>query len=704
VCRKVFEEKGRDGLSAFEGGKMKELVFEVGTEEMPPRFVPQALEVIKERFSKWLKEERIEGKEIKVFGTPRRLVILGLLEEYQSPLEVLKIGPPKKVAFDQNGHPTLQAQGFAKSQGVSVDELVVVSTEKGEYVAVKKSEEGKPTSELLKEFLPQLILNLPMPKSMRWEKRNLRFIRPIRWVLAVFGGEVLELEVFEASSYTFGHRFMAPQRIKINGIKDYLAQLREAYVLVDQGERRRRIREEIERVTTRVGGHPLIDEDLLEEVTFMVEYPWAILGGFEESFLRLPKEVLITAMQHHQRFFPVLNEKGQLMPYFVAISNTLAKDMEVVKRGNERVLKARLEDASFFYHEDLKIPLEERVPRLKEVVFHSELGTLYEKIERLITLSEKIALKVCPSKVELAKRAAFLCKADLLTEMVGEFPELQGIMGREYALRAGEKEEVAIAIEEHYKPRSSDDDLPQSETGSVLSLAEKLDNLCGFFSIGLSPSGTSDPFALRRQAIGLVMILLKRKWRLNLREAIEWAFELLKDKVKKPEAKEEVLEFILGRYEGILLSEGFLKDEINAIFEVQKEDLVDIKNRIQALHHFRAFSDFQNLVIAFKRVSNILKGISYPQRVDPNLFIQEEEKELYNTFLSISQEAQPLFEKEDYLGLLGLFVKMKDRIDRFFDKVLVMTDEKAIRENRLALLGNINNLFLRVADIAKLIA
>ena len=681
---------------------MKELVFEVGTEEMPPRFVPQAIEVIRERFAKWLKEERIEGKEIKVFGTPRRLVILGLLEEYQSPLEVLKIGPPKKVAFKEDGRPTPQAEGFAKSQGVSVDELVVISTEKGEYVAVKKSEEGKSTSELLKGFLPQLILNLPMPKSMRWEKRNLRFIRPIRWVLAVFGGEVLELEVFEASSYTFGHRFMAPQRIKINGIKDYLHQLREAYVLVDQEERRRRIREEIEKVTTQVGGHPLIDEDLLEEVTFMVEYPWAILGGFEESFLQLPKEVLITTMRHHQRFFPVLNEKGQLMPYFVAISNTLAKDMEVVRKGNERVLKARLEDASFFYYEDLKISLEERVPRLKEVVFHSELGSLYDKVQRLIALSEKIASKVCPEKVELAKRAAFLCKADLLTEMVGEFPELQGIMGREYALKAGENEEVAFAIEEHYKPKSSDDNLPQSETGSVLSLAEKLDNLCGFFSIGLSPTGTSDPFALRRQAIGLVMILLKRKWRLNLREAIKWAFELLRDKVKRPKAEEEVLEFILGRYEGILLSEGFLKDEINAVFEVQKEDIVDIKNRIQALHHFRYSLDFQNLVIAFKRVSNILKGTTFSGKVNPELFLQEEEKELYELYFSISQQAEPLFQKENYLGLLELFVKMKDAIDRFFDKVLVMTEEHAIRRNRLALLGNINELFLKVADISKL--
>ena len=681
---------------------MKELVFEVGTEEMPPRFVPQAIEAIKERFNKWLKDERIERKDIRVFGTPRRLVILGLLEEYQSPLEVLKIGPSKKVAFNENGHPTPQAEGFAKSQGVSVDELLVISTEKGEYVAVKKREEGKSTSQLLKEFLPQLILGLPMPKSMRWEKRNLRFIRPIRWVLAVFGGEVLELEVFEASSYTFGHRFMAPQRIKVNGIKDYLAQLREAYVLVDQEERRLRIREEIKKVTTPVGGHPLIDEDLLEEVTFMVEYPWAILGGFEESFLRLPKEVLITTMQHHQRFFPLLNDKGQLMPYFVAISNTLAKDMEVVRKGNERVLKARLEDANFFYNEDLKAPLEERVPRLKEVVFHSELGSLYDKVQRLTALSEKIAFKVCPEKVELVKRAAFLCKADLLTEMVGEFPELQGIMGREYALKAGENDEVALAIEEHYKPKFSDDDLPQSETGSVLSLAEKLDNLCGFFSIGLSPTGTSDPFALRRQAIGLIMILLKRKWRLNLREVIKWAFGLLRDKVKKPEAEEEVLEFILGRYEGILLSEGFLKDEINAVFEVQKEDVVDIKNRIQALHQFRFSSDFQNLVIAFKRVSNILKGVTFPQEVNPELFLQEEEKELYNLYLSISQEAEPFLKKEDYLGLLGLFVKMKDTIDRFFDKVLVMTEEKNIRENRLVLLGFIHRFFLRVGDISKL--
>jgi len=682
---------------------MKELVFEVGTEEMPAGFIPQALKALEERFSRWLEEERIGFEGLRALGTPRRLALVALLEEIQRPLETLKVGPPKKVAFDLEGRPTKAAEGFARQYGLSPEDLVVVETEKGEYVAVKLRAEGRPTAELLREFLPRLILEIPLPKAMRWSDKALRFIRPVHWILAVFGGEPLSLELdgIPSGSMTYGHRFMAPGPIEVRDIKGYIEGLRGAFVLVDPEERRGRIREEVERAARSVGGTPLLEEGLLEEVTNMVEWPVAVAGRFDPTFLSLPREVLITAMEHHQRYFPVVDPEGQLLPHFVAVSNTLARDMEVVRRGNERVLKARLEDARFFYQEDLKVPLKDRVERLKGVIFQAKLGTLYDKAERLVGLSARLAEVLCPAKVELVRRAALLCKADLVTEMVGEFPELQGVMGREYALKSGEDPEVAQAIFEHYLPRFSGDRLPETETGAILSLAEKLDNLVGCFSVGLLPTGTSDPFALRRQAMGLIQILMAKGYRLSLKEAIGWAFELLGARAERPEARDEVLAFILGRFEGIMASEGYEKGEIAAVLEVQGDDLVDASKRIRALHAFRSTEDFESLAIAFKRVANILKGQSYPDSVEEDLLKEREEEALYRAYLAVKKRVEPLLEKEDYQGALSVLVELRPTVDLFFDKVLVMTEEKALRENRLALLGALWRLFRGIADISK---
>ncbi len=685
---------------------MKELIFEIGTEEMPPGFISQALEALREQFLKWLKEQRIQGEGIRVLGTPRRLALLGKLEEFQRPLETLKVGPPKKVAFDPEGRPTKAAEGFARQQGVEIDELVVIETGRGEYVAVKKVEKGRPTAELLREDLPSLVFGLPMPKSMRWADLRLRFIRPIHWILAVFGGEGIEIELngLRSGLHTYGHRFMAPGPIRVRTIEEYLEGLREAFVIVDPEERRERVREEVEKAARTVGGRPLMREELLREVSNMVEWPVAVAGRFEEDYLSLPPEVLITAMEHHQRYFPVVDPEGKLMPCFVAVSNTAARDMEVVRRGNERVLKARLSDAKFFYEEDLKIPLEERVEGLKGVVFQAKLGTLHEKTQRLVELSGRLAERLCPDRVEMVKRAAYLSKADLVTEMVGEFPELQGVMGREYALKGGEPPEVAQAIFEHYLPRFAGDRLPETPSGSVLSLVDKLDNLCGCFSVGLLPTGTSDPFALRRQAIGVIQIILNKGYRIRLNEVIDWAFELLGERVERPEAREEVLGFIIGRYEGMLLSEGFLRDEIEAVLEVEKGDLVDVRRRIRALHDFRASEQFESLVIASRRVANILRGMSYPEEVRPELFREPEEGELYRAYREVVERAQPLLQREEYGALLSLFVQLRPVIDRFFDEVLVMVEEEALRNNRLALLGSIWGLFRKVADISRLSA
>lgn len=685
---------------------MRELIFEVGTEEMPAGFIPQALRALEDRFVRWLEEERVGYEGVRVLGTPRRLALIARLEKFQRPLETLKVGPPKKVAFTPEGMPTKAAEGFARQHGLTPQDLVVIETEKGEYVAVRLKEEGRPTAELLREFLPRLVLELPLPKAMRWADRALRFIRPIHWVLAVFGGEplALDLDGIPSGSKTYGHRFMAPGPIEVANGEGYVEGLRRAYVLVDPEERRERLVEEVLKATKGVGGRPLLREELLEEVCHMVEWPVAVVGSFDPAFLSLPREVLITAMEHHQRYFPVVDEQGRLIPHFVAVSNTIAKDMGVVRRGNERVLKARLEDAKFFYQEDLKVPLRDRLERLKGVIFQAKLGTLYDKVERLVGLSARIAEVLCPAKVELVRRAALLCKADLVTEMVGEFPELQGIMGREYALKSGEDPEVAEAIFEHYLPRFSGDMLPRTETGAILSVAEKLDNLVGCFAVGLLPTGTSDPFALRRQAIGLIQTVLDRSWRLSLSEAIGWAVEFLGGRAERPEAVKEVLGFILGRFEGLLLADGYGKGEIAAVLEVQGDDLVDARNRIRALHTFRRSEGFEALAIAFKRVANILRGQTYPEVVRKDLLREEAEKALYRAYCGVKERAEPLLEAEDYHGALSVLVEIKPVVDTFFDEVLVMTEDKALRENRLALLGALWQLFRRIADVSKVAA
>lgn len=683
---------------------MKELIFEIGTEEMPAGFLPLALRELELRFRTWLEEEKIEYKDLKTMGTPRRLSLLALLAERQTPSETIKVGPPAKVAFDQEGRPTQAAYGFAKQWGVDVKELILVQTEKGTYVAVRLREEGKPTKELLEAFLPTLLTSLSLPKSMRWTSTNLKFIRPVRWILAVFGGEGLKVELngLKASTITYGHRFMAPGPIEIRNIGDYVEGLRKAYVLVDPEERLEKVKEGAKGEASKVNGKPLLKEGLLQEVCFMLEWPVAVLGRFRDEFLSLPREVLITAMEHHQRYFAVEGQGGELLPYFVAFSNTQADDMGHIRKGNERVLEARLSDAKFFFEEDLKVPLDQRVECLKGVLFQSQIGTLYEKVQRLVILSERLSDKLFPDKVLQAKRAAYLSKADLLTGMVGEFPELQGVMGKEYALRGGEDPEVAEAIFEQYLPRFSGDKLPETQAGIVLSLADKIDTLVSCFSVGLIPTGTSDPFGLRRQALGLVMTLLDRSLRLSLRELISWAYDLVSVEAAKEGTKEEVLKFILGRFENLMLNRGYARDEIEAVLVVQSDDLLDAKNRIEAVHESRSSDYMTDMVIAFKRVANILKGTSPSGVPSAELFRQEEEEALYRAYHMVRDEAYALLSKEDYKGLIALFTTLRPHIDNFFDKVLVMEKDEKIRDNRLSLLYLIYDLFLKVADFSKL--
>ncbi|MEW6375402.1 MAG: glycine--tRNA ligase subunit beta, partial [Thermodesulfobacteriota bacterium] len=542
---------------------MKELLLEIGTEEIPAGFIPQALIDLETLARKELEANRIDFNGIKTLGTPRRLLLLiKSLSEMQKDVEIKKLGPAKQSAFDAGGNPTKAAIGFAKSQSVPVESLTLVQTEKGEYVCAVKKEPGKPTVEILSSLLPKWIVSIPFQKSMKWGEVAVRFARPIHWILALFGGEVIPFEVgnIRSGDVTYGHRFMQPGSIRVKDFKSYLQKTREAFILVDPVERKKKIEEEMVREGAKVSGRVVRDEELLNEVNFLVEYPVALCGNFDPDFLSLPREVVIHSMKEHQRYFPVSDDRGELLSHFIFISNIAPKDLKMVVKGNERVLKARLSDAAFFFKDDMKISLEERVEQLKKVIFQAKLGTSYEKVMRFKQLGLFMVDRIDPKLKETVERAALLCKADLVTGMVGEFPKLQGVVGREYARLSGEKPEVYEAIYEHYLPGFAGDRLPSSPVGDIVSMADKMDTIVGCFGVGLIPTGTADPFGLRRQALGIIRIILEKEYSLSLVELIEESGQQLKEKMERPfsEVRAEVLDFFRIRYQNFLLDKGYL--------------------------------------------------------------------------------------------------------------------------------------------------
>ncbi len=687
--------------------KMKELLLEIGTEEIPAGFVPQALIDLEALAKKEMEASRIDFNGIKTLGTPRRLVLaMESVSEKQRDEEIKKIGPSKQAAFDTKGNPTKAAIGFAKSQSVPVESLTVIETEKGEYVCAVRKESGKPTSELLSSILPRWILSIPFQKSMRWADVPIRFVRPIHWILALFGGEVVPFEVgnIRSGNVTYGHRFMHSGAIPVKDFQYYLQKTREASVIVDPVERKKKIEDEMIREGAKVSGRVLKDEELLNEVNFLVEYPVALCGTFDRKFLSLPREVLIHSMKEHQRYFPLVDDHGTLLPHFVCISNINPKNREVVVKGNEKVLKARLSDAAFFFEDDLKIPLEKRLEQLKRVVFQAKLGTSYEKVMRFKQLALWMAERIDPKLRETVERTCLLCKADLVTGMVGEFPKLQGIVGREYARLTGEKPEVAEAIYEHYLPGFAGDRLPSSPVGDIVSTADKMDTIVGCFGVGLVPTGTADPFGLRRQVLGIIRIILEKEYPLSLRGLIEESEKQLEEKMERPVAqvKEEVLEFFRVRYQNFLLDKGYPFDVTDAVLSISFDELLDVQGRIDALRKAREWKDFESIVIAFKRAMNILKGSPPKREINPSLFTEAAEKNLYQSFLKAKKMIDRHLEKRDYESALLEMTQMKKPIDEFFDGVMVMVEDEAIRNNRLALLDEIGKLFLRIADFSKL--
>ena len=685
----------------------KELLLEIGTEEIPAGFIPKALEEMALLIRRELRTNRIIHGEVKTLGTPRRLVLLVEdVAEKQEDVEREKLGPPVQMAFDGKGRPTKAAMGFAKGQGLRVEDLVTVKVEKGEYLCAVKKEEGKTSSVLLAEILPRLIGSISFPKSMRWSTVSIRFARPIHWILALFDGHVIPFRFggIESGNRSYGHRFMGPQAFEVRDFQSYERQIKGAFVIVDPQERRKMIEEGIAKAAKEVSGRVLSNQDLLEEVTHLVEYPTAIVGTFEEEFLTLPREVVINAMEEHQRYFPIVDERGDLMPHFACVCNTRTPDMESVKRGNERVLKARLSDAKFFFEEDTKEPLDRKVGALKGVIFQAQLGTSYEKILRFKELALQLTRKFRPDLEGKVERAAMLCKADLVTGMVGEFPTLQGVVGREYALISGEDEEVAISIFEHYFPAFAADRLPSGPVGDFISIGDKLDTIVGCFGIGLMPTGAGDPFALRRQALGIIRVLLGKGYSLSLGEIIDKSLELLKDKltISSEQTKEAVFDFLKSRFQNLLISEDNPFDVVEAVMSTHFDDLVECRSQIEALTRLKSRQEFLALATSFKRVTHIIKGFPGGE-VNASLLQHPSEKGLFERYLQVKREVERYIGEKAYERALMEMVKLKDPIDDLFESVLIMDGVREKRENRLALLGNIGALFFRIADFSKLV-
>lgn len=683
----------------------KELFLEIGTEEIPAGFLPKAMADMAQLLKKELDHARLSYGELTSMATPRRLVIaVAGLPSLQPDAEITAMGPAKNIAFTPDGKPSKAAEGFARGQGVAVESLKVIATDKGEYVAAVRQETGRPTHELLGDILPRLIGAIPFKKSMRWGDHDVRFARPIHWIVALFDGVVVPFAFGPIQSGTIsrGHRFMGNTTFPVSDLKHYREECERHFVIPDPEKRKEIIRREIHRTATSAGGHLLPDEGLLDEVTYLGEYPSVVHGTFPADFLKVPKEVLITSMRSHQRYFSVVDGEGKLLPVFITVNNTLTDDPSVVVKGNERVLRARLSDARFFFDEDQKVRLDERVDALKAVVYQQKLGTSYEKMERFRALSEQLAEQLNPELRTKVSRAAYLCKADLVSGMVCEFPEVQGIMGREYALLQGEDPAVARAIAEHYLPTQAGGDLPSDDLGAFISIADKLDTICGCFGVGLIPTGSADPYALRRSALGIINIILDREYRLSLSMLLDQALQLLSAKLTRPvaEVKADVLEFIRGRFVN-LQADQHSTDLVDAAVAAGYDDLLDAVSRLRSLAAFKARPDFGELAVTFKRVGNIVKeGVDCA--VDPALFQDGAEGALLTALTDVEKRVTAAVAGRDYVAALTEIATLRGPVDSFFDKVMVMAEDEKVRTNRLALLTRISRLFGGVADFGRI--
>jgi glycyl-tRNA synthetase beta chain len=699
-----------------------ELLLEIGVEELPYQFIAPALAALKDSAEQMLKDQRLAFQSVRTLGTPRRLalVVEGLAIQQTSMVKEA-MGPSNAVAFDPAGQPTRAATGFAAGQGVTVQELQIRRTPKGEYLFAVKQEQGRPANVVLKELLPQLIAKLSFPKAMKWNSTGVRFARPVRWLVALYGGATLPIEAagITAGNRTEGHRVLGSAKgIAVRDSESYLKGLERQGVIPDQQRRRCMIEEQIATLCKKTGFTLNVDGDLLDQAVYTTECPNAIIGSFKPAYLEVPQEILITSMKEHQGFFSLRHkETGKLVPHFIAVTNNRAKDMGLIREGNERVLAARLADAKFFFDEDRKVKLGERVAKLAGVTFHQKLGTMEEKQQRVRKLAGFIASSVRPHDDKLkqaCERAADLCKADLLTGVVGEFPELQGIMGGEYAKHDGESEAVSQAIREQYLPRSIEGELPRTIAGQVLSLADRLDALAAFFHVGLVPTGSEDPFALRRNATAIVRIILEGNLRINLGCYIDNArnlvigdgFKGVPDSEQK--GRRRMTEFIFERVRHYGRVVHALRDDvIEAVLKPAHDktlDLVDLVLRMKALESVTTKPEFDPLIVGFKRAHRLVEKETWIHKpVDPVVFKDPAETELHRQTEKCRKDFNHQMEQGQYQKALDALVRMKPAIDAFFDAVMVNADVPAIRSNRLSLLKEVDDFFNSFADFSQIV-
>ena len=682
------------------------LLFEIGVEELPARYVNSAMDQLKTNIVKSFNENRITFDEVNIYSTPRRLtVIVNNICEKQSDLEEEVKGPAKRIAVDAEGNYTKPLLGFMKSKGIKEEDLYFKQVGKEEYAFGKIKQDGQLTSEVLKSILPEAIKSMTFPKAMRWGGKNMRFIRPIRWMVCILNDSVLdiELEGIVSSNTTKGHRFLGESEFEVNTLNEYLTKLEENFVILNQDERKELIKKQCDDVAKSLGGEIEFDEELLEEVTHLVEYPTAFYGEFDEDYAKLPKEVVITPMKQHQRYFPVLKD-GKLLPNFIAVRNGDSHRIDNVKKGNEKVLEARLADALFFYKEDTKKSLESYIEKLKTVVFQAKLGTVYDKSLRIEKLANDILEKLNETDIkEDTLRAAKLCKADLVTGMVFEFTELQGVMGREYAKVSGENENVAEAIFEHYLPRFAGDILPSTKSGIVLSIADKLDSIAGFFAIGIQPTGSQDPYALRRQALGIINILMDNNLDISLRELVSLTLDNYSFiEFDKDEVLNQIMEFFKDRIKNLFRDLGIRYDVIDAILSSNIDDIADMYARAKALNSWIDKGELVEMLTAFNRVATLAENAE-TNEVNINLMREEAEFNLYQQFQEISSNVEHLLANKEYTKALDAFASLRPAIDNMFDSVMIMDKDEAIKNNRLAILKQIYDIMLNICDLSKIV-
>lgn len=714
---------------------MEKLLFEIGTEEIPAKFMPGILKQLKELAAAKMQELRIPFEDITVYGTPRRMAfIAGGVAETQADVVVEAKGPSVKIAY-VSGAPSKAAQGFARGQGVDVKDLVV----RDNYVYAVKHLAGQPVVELLPGLLMDILTSLSFPKTMRWADYEFRFVRPIRWMVALFGDQIIPVEIcgVKSGKFSMGHRFMQ-QSLKaaaesqgllsaalskvgnkvysaLAGVKgaveipsagDYKKVMYDNFVMVDQDERRALILQQIKDLAAQNGGEAEINEDLLEEVNYLVEWPTALCGKFEEKFLSLPKECIITPMREHQRYFPVLDEDGNLLNKFITVRNGGSEHLDIVTHGNERVLRARLSDAEFFFNEDRAIKMEDRLEKLKTVSFQEGLGNMYDKSERLVKMAEMLRFAInTPVDEEELRRCALLCKTDLVTGMVIEFTELQGVMGREYALLDGEKPEVATGIFEHYLPRFAGDALPATTIGRIVGIGDKLDNICATFSRGLAPTGSQDPYALRRQALGVINILLDANYHISLAKIIAGTLYLLDIKPEETgKLVPQIMEFFKQRLRNFLMDQGIRYDVIDAVFaDKRNDDMVDLAVRCKALAAYVEAGNAEPLVQVSVRVSNLCKKIEKEVAISGALFKDESENKLHEVVAAVSKEIIPEIVLYDYAAVLKAGEKVIEPVNTFFDNVMVMDEDENVKNNRLAMLEEVRGIVNAVGDLSLLV-